>query len=699
MFYFLIFSTCICFSQTKKIDSLWTVYKNTAEVDTNRLKAINIIAEAYKNNNPDTAIILAKEELILANTLDSKKGKEWAGNAINTIGKAHMNKGDYTKALDYFFKALQIFQEVGDKNGAGYSYTNMANVHGIQSNYPKALEFSLKALKLLEETNDKNGVGNCYNNIGNIYADEFNYDKALSYYLKALKIREEIRNKKGIASSYFNIGTVYVNIASLKNNKATYKKALDYFLRALKLKEELGDKQGIANCYSNIGSVYLVDLNYKNALEYFLKSLALRQEIGDAQGTTSSYICLSDLYNKTNNYKLSILFCDSALQIAKEINDITNQRLAYQNLAEAYEKIGKYKEAYQSEVEFKTLTDSIFNTENSKQLGDLKTQFEVEKKEAELKVKAEAQAIINLKEKKSQLLVIYSAIGVLSVVIVFSIFLYRRFKITQRQKTIIEEQKHLVEEHQKEIIDSINYAERIQRSFIATKEILNENLNDYFVFFKPKDIVSGDFYWASKLNNGNFALATADSTGHGVPGAIMSLLNVTSLESAIKDGFTSPAEILNDTRKTIIERLKKDGSSEGGKDGMDCSLCVYDFKNHKLIVASAHNPVWIVRGQETIEIKPDKMPVGKHDKDNISFTQQEIELKSGDVVYTLTDGFPDQFGGEKGKKFMSKNLRELLSTNARLPMHEQKKLLEKTFSNWVGNLEQVDDVTLIGVRI
>ena len=221
---------------------------------------------------------------------------------------------------------------------------------------------------------------------------------------------------------------------------------------------------------------------------------------------------------------------------------------------------------------------------------------------------------------------------------------------------------------------------------------------DYFVLFKPKDIVSGDFYWASKLNNGNFALVTADSTGHGVPGAIMSLLNITSLEKAIEQ-YSEPLDILNSTRKTIIERLKKDGSLEGGKDGMDVSIMVYNFATKKLIIAAANNPVWIVRGTDTIEIKPDKMPVGKHDKDIISFTQQEIQLQTGDVVYTLTDGFPDQFGGEKGKKYMSKNLRELLATNAYLPMKDQKELLEKAFADWVGELEQVDDVTIIGVRI
>ncbi len=299
-------------------------------------------------------------------------------------------------------------------------------------------------------------------------------------------------------------------------------------------------------------------------------------------------------------------------------------------------------------------------------------------------------------------------------------------KVVKERTAEVVAQKHLIEEKHKEITDSINYAERIQRSFLATKDMLDENLKDYFVFFKPKDVVSGDFFWAAKHNNW-FYLVTADSTGHGVPGAIMSLLNITSLEKAIEQ-YHNPADVLNYTRTNIIERLKKDGSKEGGKDGMDCSLCTYDFENKKLYVTAANNPVWIVRSVASsvdegdvpgsdagegsrheqnsthtdinvIEIKPDKMPVGKHDKQDIPFSQHEIDLKPGDVVYTLTDGFPDQFGGEKGKKFMSKNLRELLAANAHLPMPEQKKLLQTTFANWVGSLEQIDDVTIIGVRI
>jgi serine phosphatase RsbU (regulator of sigma subunit) len=283
----------------------------------------------------------------------------------------------------------------------------------------------------------------------------------------------------------------------------------------------------------------------------------------------------------------------------------------------------------------------------------------------------------------------------------------RTHQLAEKTK-LAEEQKLLVEEKHKEITDSINYAERIQRSLLASKTMLDENLINYFVFFKPKDVVSGDFYWSATLNNGLFALVTADSTGHGVPGAIMSILNIACLNEAIKEGYTQPNEILNRTRKEIITVLKRDGSLEGGKDGMDASLTVYDLKNKKLTIAAANNPVWIVRlvsssgvenKYEIIEIKPDKMPIGKHDKDSVSFTQQEIDLQRGDVVYTLTDGFPDQFGGPNGKKFMSKNLRELLAANAHLPMAEQKQLLEDTFANWIGSMEQVDDVCLIGVRV
>jgi serine phosphatase RsbU (regulator of sigma subunit) len=269
----------------------------------------------------------------------------------------------------------------------------------------------------------------------------------------------------------------------------------------------------------------------------------------------------------------------------------------------------------------------------------------------------------------------------------------------EAQRDLVTYQKDHIEEIHKEVIDSINYAERIQRSFLATKELLDENLKEYFVFFRPKDVVSGDFYWAGKLNNGIFILVTADSTGHGVPGAIMSILNISSLEKAVEQGLCEPSEILNHTRKNIIERLKKDGSPEGGKDGMDASLICFDYTNRKLTYSAANNPIWIIRENTLIELLPDKMPVGKHDKDQMSFTQNEFQFQNGDIIYTITDGFADQFGGPKGKKFLSKNLKQLLLDNSNLPMSKQKTILENTLISWVGEGEQIDDITLLGLKI
>lgn len=280
--------------------------------------------------------------------------------------------------------------------------------------------------------------------------------------------------------------------------------------------------------------------------------------------------------------------------------------------------------------------------------------------------------------------------------------------ITLRTKTIVD-QKQELEHKNKEIVDSINYAQRIQRSLLASEHLLNKNLKNYFVFFQPKDIVSGDFYWGAELSDGRFVLVTADSTGHGVPGAIMSMLNISCLNEAIEaQKLTQPKDILNYTRGRIIQHLSNDGSEQGGKDGMDCSLISFDLENNKFIYSAANNPVWIVRQNELVELKPDKMPVGRHDRDSESFSQHEFELQKGDVVYTLTDGMPDQFGGPKGKKFMYKQLKELLVSISHLPMPEQKELLSSALNNWKSFvdeqghsqlLEQVDDVLIIGVRI
>ena len=275
-------------------------------------------------------------------------------------------------------------------------------------------------------------------------------------------------------------------------------------------------------------------------------------------------------------------------------------------------------------------------------------------------------------------------------------------RIIETQKHEVEQQKHLVEEKNREITDSINYAQRIQSSLLASKEMLDTHLKSYFIYFQPKDIVSGDFYWGEQLSNGRFALVTADSTGHGVPGAIMSMLNISCIKEAIENKkLVEPCDILNHTRSAIIKTLANDGSRDGGKDDMDCSLISFDFNNSLLTYSAANNPIWIVRKNSTpelIELAPNKMPVGKHDKDSIPFTQHDFNLQTGDVIYAITDGYPDQFGGPKGKKFMYKQMKELLIKISSKPMNEQRMLLEKHLNDWKQSAEQVDDITVIGIK-
>ena len=280
-------------------------------------------------------------------------------------------------------------------------------------------------------------------------------------------------------------------------------------------------------------------------------------------------------------------------------------------------------------------------------------------------------------------------------------------KITNKKKTLIENQKLLMdaqknhlEQKNKDITDSINYAKRIQRALLASDTLLNKNLPEYFVYYKPKDIVSGDFYWANFVN-GKFLIITADCTGHGVPGAFMSLLNISLLnEITLLKKIIQPDLILNHIREQIITTLNPEGIEQEGRDGMDCILCAFDFNNNKLEFSAANNPLWIFRKQnlKIEEFKADKQPVGFHGIYK-PFTLQSIELNKGDIVYCFTDGFADQFGGPKGKKFRYKQLETILQTNSHLPMSEQKNILDKTFNEWKGDLEQVDDVLIIGIRI
>ncbi len=340
------------------------------------------------------------------------------------------------------------------------------------------------------------------------------------------------------------------------------------------------------------------------------------------------------------------------------------------------------------------------NEANTKKTVQTEMNFEFEQKQATEKAEQDKKDAVAEQGRKRQLVIRNSFIAGFTLMLTLAFFIFRGYRQKQKDNEIISTQKAIVEEKQKEILDSIKYAQRIQNALLASDKLLSKNLPEYFVLFKPKDIVSGDFYWATTKGD-SFYLAVCDSTGHGVPGAFMSLLNISFLNEAITEkNISEPGEVFNHARKKLIENV----SYDGGKDGMDGTLlCLAPPSSKggiKLSYASAYNAPLVIRKGEVIELNADKMPIGTSPKENESFTLNSFPLQKGDMLYTFTDGFADQFGGPKGKKYKYKQLLEkLIMLLAQLTMEEQKNLLNKEFEDWKGNLEQVDDVLIIGIRV
>ncbi|MBI4931313.1 MAG: SpoIIE family protein phosphatase [Bacteroidetes bacterium] len=373
-------------------------------------------------------------------------------------------------------------------------------------------------------------------------------------------------------------------------------------------------------------------------------------------------------------------------------------------------------------AEYQALTDIInsgnkeLNTALFSQIAQLNSKYDAVKKQEEIsKLQSEndkGMQLLNAKDSElsntRQAVVLFVLIILVFIVLVFFVIrsnylrrqanktLQRQKEIIELQKSEVENQKTLVEEKQKEIIESITYAKHLQEAILPPAEFINKYLPDNFVVYKPKDIVAGDFYWAEKIND-LFFIAAADSTGHGVPGAMVSVVCSNALNRTVKEfNLIETGKILDKTRELVLETFEK--STSEVKDGMDISLLCIDLKNQQVYWSGANNPLWYMQDDSLIEIKPDKQPIGKTVYPT-PFTTHKIEYRKNTSFYLITDGFADQFGGEKGKKYMYKQLKENLTTLYNLPMQTQKEKLEKEFQDWKGNIEQVDDVTIIGVKI
>jgi serine phosphatase RsbU (regulator of sigma subunit) len=756
---------------TKTQDSLLTLVK-ADKPDTNKVNHLNQLGTLLdKQRKFDTALYYTNQALQLAQQLEFKKGiansyiyiihiyyvqgkyDEVLKNCLTaqkTIqeigdkiklseiysyrGEAYLGQANYSKALENYLIAIRIADEVNDKKRSARLNINIAYLYQAQDNFPETLKYILISLKLREEIRDSIGIANCYNNLGTIYYMQKNYVEALNSYTSSLKIEEKLKNKKGLAICSNNIGLIY-------QTQGNYSLALKNYFTSLDL--AWGESNDIeTEASQNIGNIYLLQKKYAEALNYLSKSLTISEKIGSKYYAATSYISLGELQTKLKDLKLAKIYLNKALLYGNEMGSKFHLVNCYRVLVEIDSIQGNWKAAYQHHKLYMVYRDSIEDADNEKNVLEMTLNHRFEKKEIEIKAENKKQQAIAEEKNRRQKAISWS-IGIgLALVIGFAGYILRSLRITNKQKNIIEQQrnevtkqkdiaeelrhisekqKHIVEEKQKEIVDSITYAKRIQNALLTSEEYIKNHFEaEHFILFKPKDIVSGDFYWAysipplpgwdmgtnhlkslsnSKKLKNLFYLITADCTGHGVPGAFMSMLNISYLnENIIERNIFLPNDILNSQRKEIIQALNPTGSREESKDGMDCVLCVYDFNKMLLHFAAANNPLWLVRNNELIEYKADKMPVGKYHDKVTSFALQTIELQKGDVIYTSTDGFSDQFGNN-GKKLTKKKFKEELLKIHLQPMENQKEYLNLFFEGWKSGVEQIDDVCLVGVRI
>lgn len=620
---------------------------------------------------------------------------------LNKLAGTMANSGDLDAALTYFQESYNLSKQLNYHFGIAVSLNNIGKIYMNKSNFPEALNYFFKSLEVAEKYHIKPGISAALGNIAIIYDNQKDYNKSLRYHFKSLKIDEEIGNLKGVASSYNSIGNIYY----FKNN---YPKVLEYYNKSLEIKYKTGDKKGCASTLANIGNIYYFQNDFEKTQEYYFKALQLFEEVDDVQSVAMLLNNLAETYIGQKKFKEALKYSEKSLKTSEQIGALDDIRSAYRTLSRIYEGLGDHVLALKNYKEFVRYNDSIYNDENKRKAMELDIKYHFDKKAINTRIENEKKQVLLREEAKKQRLIIYFGAVFLLVVIAFAVYAFRSFKIKQKinqqlseqkeeiisQRDEIELQRAIVEEKNKGLTDSINYARRIQYTLLANEGFLKENLPSHFIYFNPKDIVSGDFYWATKRGN-KFFLAVCDSTGHGVPGAFMSLLSISFLNEAINErGILSPDSILNYVRERLIESVSK----EGQRDGFDGVLICIEEKSKIITYAAAHNNPVLIKDSLIIELPYDKMPVGFADH-KASFKLHTVEVKKGDMLYLFTDGYADQFGGKKGKKFKYKNVIELFNSIHQKELREQQALLDSTFETWKDKQEQVDDVCVIGIKM
>jgi serine phosphatase RsbU (regulator of sigma subunit) len=722
----------------KQIDSLNIILTNPNSHDTLLAQTYISLSEILYVSSFDTMYYLNnKAKQIAEKGLENPKSEKIKISLLKSLASAYGNigyvtnyRGNSDEALILSEKSLKLSEQTNDKNGISSMLNNIGLIYSNQGNAKKALEYYNRCLNIRIEIDDKKGLATIYNNIGAEYRKQGDYNKTLEYYKKSLSYSQLIKNKRNIARNMNNIGFVYFTLKEI--DTASY-----YWEHSLKIRQEIGDDYGRAESYTNLANVKEYNGELDEALDYLMKSLDIYQELNIKTNTLSSVLSkISRIYYKKNDIKTALKYGNKGLNLSQEKGFLEGLMLNAENLYKINKDIGNNKTALVMHEIYITMRDSIQNDKNQNEVikNEFKNEYEKQHlsdslafvKEEELK-EIEHQA--QLDKEQNQKYFLYGGIIVLVIIggMAFNSFQRKKKdnKLITAQKEEVELAHHELEEKNQEILDSITYAKRIQSAILPQEKLVKQQLKESFILYKPKAIVAGDFYWVESVSSSRHSeldsespdeeivgqvrnddslvlFAAADCTGHGVPGAMVSVVCNNALNRSVREyGLTEPGKILDKTREIVIQEFEK--SHEEVKDGMDIALCSLKLPSREglggvLKYAGANNPLWIIRKGEIIETKANKQPIGQ--SDNLQpYTTHKIELEKGDSIYIFSDGYADQFGGEKGKKYKAANFKRLLLSLQSEKMEKQKELINSEFENWKGNLEQIDDVCVIGIRI
>jgi serine phosphatase RsbU (regulator of sigma subunit)/Tfp pilus assembly protein PilF len=629
----------------QSLDSLRNVVATTRN-DSIRIRALLTLSIRYQGLNTDSAFAYGRKALKAAELANRPAS---VGDANNNLGDLYWYKGDYSLCSDHYIKALTIFEKLNDKPSIADSYRNLGWIYFSKDNYKQARDYYNRSLAINLAMHRKVELAQNYNDIGVVDIHSKEYAEALEFLEKSLKLQKEIGNKEGMATAYGNLAIVYDETNNID-------KAVDCIEKATQLAEEMGGKQHLAAAYCNLGSFYAKAKKYDKAVEILHKGIGAASEVG---------------------FKSALI-------------DI------YKNLAAIYSKTNDFQKAYEYEDLITRLKDTIYNDNNSRQVNEMTAKYESEKKEIMISSLEKDQKLSNDKLEQGRIFKI--GLGLFCLMIAgFAFMLYRGNVHKKKANVALSHAYKEIELKNKDITDSINYSKRIQEASLPPKELKHKLFPEAFVLFRPKDIVSGDFYWYTE-KNGKRLIAACDCTGHGVPGALMSMIGNNLLNQiVIEKGVTTPSEILDRLHEEVRKSLKQNEQAET-RDGMDISLI--SIEGEKIEFAGAQRPLWIINNGEVEEIKGNKFSIGGlQTEDHRNFSNHMFVAKPGDCLYLFTDGFVDQFGGDEGKKFMTRNFRKLLLSCQGRPMAMQEKLIESALLSWKGKCEQVDDILVIGLQI